>query len=493
MTDTFEQRLLAYLDGMLDARSRHAFLSEVARDPEKRKLLDQYRQLDARLRDRGNPIAVPLRTQQALAQRIPSLSKAVPQTPLPPAGAAAPATGGRGLSALSLAGRRIIGLLLAGGLVTVGLSLLDSPWAADRPSPGPAMTPAQTPPGAESQAALQDNAPENGDAAASWTDRSQQQGGADIPAQANRQNARQDREADSPALRPDRTAATPSSQAPSNTGRDAAAPRSVSTPPQHALAGHPASIAEGTDDRVRAEDAIGAVGGLHADDGVLLRPFTALPAASLSREPQALPTPRLSDLLAGRLHLYLETGATPLAGSIGGPSAASDPSGLYLAGLRYQITHALAAGLDLGRSRFSRERLEASSQSLEGSEGGTLFVIDRVMHGEMTPWLRLHAVYALNPEDRLRFETDAGGGILFTEGTPVMLSTGASLVYALSTSLQLRAGMHATGAWMQPAAPLLPAVGDGSGVIGIIRRASAAQRVFTTTLDLRIGFGILLW
>ena len=81
MNNTFEYRLLSYLDGMLDARSESEFLKEVARDPQKQKLLRQYRQLDARLRDRSNPVAVPLRTQHALPQRLPALQDVVAATP----------------------------------------------------------------------------------------------------------------------------------------------------------------------------------------------------------------------------------------------------------------------------------------------------------------------------------------------------------------------------------------------------------------------------
>ena len=75
----------------------------------------------------------------------------------------------------------------------------------------------------------------------------------------------------------------------------------------------------------------------------------------------------------------------------------------------------------------------------------------------------------------------------------VMLSSGLSLVYFLSTSLQARAGLHGSGAWLSPVVGTPLQIESGDGVIGIIRRADAGRQVFTTALEFRVGFGILLW
>lgn len=215
-------------------------------------------------------------------------------------------------------------------------------------------------------------------------------------------------------------------------------------------------------------------------------PITTLPTGVFA--PAALPA-----LFAGRLHLYLESGATPLTSTAGSGTESLPVSGVYLAGLRYRLSEHFSAGLDLGRSRFTRERLSARSAPIGDPGGGTVIVIDRERQAATHPWLRLHGVYTFNPDNRLRFEADAGSGVLLTGDNPVLLSTGLSAVYVFSTALQLRAGLHGSGAWMSPGTPLLPEADAGNGVIGIIRRADGAERRFNVSMDFRIGVGIYLW
>lgn len=464
MSDTFEHQLLAYLDGMLDARARHAFLEEVARDPHKQQLLEQYRQLDARLRDRGTPVAVPLRTQQALAQRIPSLREVVPSTPLPAATAGGLANGSKGAALLST-GRRIVGLVLIGGVLAIGVSLV-APSGRDERSAGAGTmsTEAPTPVPSTTQT-LPASSP------------AESLAGSDVPSPAASTGHRGPLfSAQGSPLR--NTTATPSA-----TDRSSAKDRSSAT----ALRGA-TTLSSATEAR-----AVPAGRFLQEDDLAALFLLPRGDNAQRVAYPRGHMTSPLGQLLAGRLHLYLETGATPLttAGTAG--TETLPLSGVYLAGLRYRFSDRFAAGLDLGQSRFSRQRLAAHNTPLGDPGGSTVIVIDREQEAGLYPWLRLHGVYTFNPDSRLRFETDAGSGILLGEGYPVMLSSGLSVVYVVSTVLQLRAGLHGSGVWMSPGAPLLPAIESGDGVIGIIRRAETAERSFTTSLDVRLGFGVYLW
>ncbi|MBR9974996.1 MAG: hypothetical protein KFF77_05400 [Bacteroidetes bacterium] len=458
MSDTFEHQLLAYLDGMLDARARHAFLEEVARDPHKQQLLEQYRQLDARLRDRGTPVAVPLRTQQALAQRIPSLREVVPSTPLPAVTAGGLANGSKGAALFSV-GRRIVGLLLIGGVLAIGVSLV-APSGRDERSAGAGTMSTEAP-------TLLPSTPQTLPAPST----AEPLAGSDVPSPAANTGHRSPQFSVHGSPLTSMTATPPATDIRNTTDIH----NTTATPSATETRAVPAG-------RFLQEDDLAALFLIPRGDG-----------AQRLEYPRGHMTSPLGQLLAGRLHLYLETGATPFTTAGAGGTETLPLSGVYLAGLRYRFSDRFAAGLDLGQSRFSRQRLAAHDAPLGDPGGSTVIVIDREQEAGLYPWLRLHGVYTFNPDSRLRIETDAGSGILLGEGNPVMLSSGLSVVYVVSTVLQLRAGLHGSGVWMSPGAPLLPDIESGDGVIGIIRRAEAAERSFTTSLDVRFGFGVYLW
>lgn len=89
----------------------------------------------------------------------------------------------------------------------------------------------------------------------------------------------------------------------------------------------------------------------------------------------------LGALFAGRLHLYIESGTARFAGAGTADSRESSLGGVYVVGLRYDFSDVLAAGIELGQSRFARERLESRRSPLS-SGAGDVIVIDRVLHNE---------------------------------------------------------------------------------------------------------------
>lgn len=107
--------------------------------------------------------------------------------------------------------------------------------------------------------------------------------------------------------------------------------------------------------------------------------------------------------------------------------------------------------------------------------------------------MRLHARYGFDAAARLRFEADAGTGLLLGNENSLVFSSGLSAVYALSTSLRAQAGLHYSGTWLSPAMPQPLLVEPGGGVIGIIRRATAAEENYNSAIEFRIGVGVLLW
>ncbi len=459
MDNTFEQKILAYLDGLLDARSESAFLKEVSHDTDKQRLLRQYRQLHERLSDRSRPVAVPLRAQQALAQSIPALKEVVPGTPLP----AAVAVGSAGR--LSWSTRRLVSLIALGGLLIGTITVLSlvqntgEPLSADSgqrggnaatvntegrarmtTDPNPSTTPREFRAAAEfrpeAAAAVKENTPDRQMLSADVSGRA-----ADLIDAARSPFGAGDRTRPAPPLTMVETPAYGSGEA--------------ELQPLVFLT-HPAS---------------GSTGFIH--DGTL---------------------PPLSppDLFSGRLHLCLETGAAQF-GASGSVSDRSGLTGVYLAALRYDVSPAFTAGFELGQSRFARQKLGNHRSALNENGEGEIIVVDRVLISEFQSWLRAHGVYSFQPENRFRFEADAGAGLLLNTDRAVLLSCGLSAVYSLSTVLQARAGLHYSGTWLSPAAAEPLVIIPGDGVIGVIRNASTAEQVFSSSVEFRIGFGVLIW
>ena len=158
----------------------------------------------------------------------------------------------------------------------------------------------------------------------------------------------------------------------------------------------------------------------------------------------------LSALLGGRLHAYLETGAAQydMRGSRSASSTLT--KGVYLAGLRYDLNRHIALGVEIVQSTFAREGFSTERLPLAPGSNTEFVVVDNALLNETQPWLRAHMLWTINPEDRLQMQADAGSGLLLGGGTPVIFSIGLSSVYALTHSLQARAGLHYSGTWLSP-------------------------------------------
>jgi hypothetical protein len=475
MDRSFEYKILAYLDGMLDARSEREFLKETARDPAKQRLLQQYRHLDSRLRDKSHPVAVPLRSQQALANSIPALKGAIPETVLP----LQPSSTGTGM--IAWLSRRVISLAAISGLLIGTLAFI-------------ALIPSNDDTSGVSESAVVSESDRVSEPVAA-TERSHNESMGD-----NSPISDALLEKTAPSLK---NQPTQYSRIPGNNG--------------HVRTGGRISRATGTDAGLRqVAEAIPTRTSLKINSAVpgertgqqTVQTVEAswneslAPVVFITRhEPVRSDGDHLHtfgsqfpiELFAGRLRLYIETGAAQFGASGTGNAETNGITGVYLAGLRFELTPSFAAGLEFGQSRFARERLESRRIPLSAGTGGEVIVIDRAMNSEMQPWMRLHALYTFNPDARFRVEADAGSGLLLNAERAVVFSSGLSAVYSLSTTLQARAGLHYSGTWLSPSAPEPVIVQPGSGVIGIIRMADAAGEVYSSSVEFRIGFGIVLW
>src|SRR5947209_1022673 len=75
---TFEEKILAYLDGSLAGDERDEVLRDVSDAPERRALLDAHLRLQKIYTHAGKPVSAPLALQRELASQIPVLAIKLP-------------------------------------------------------------------------------------------------------------------------------------------------------------------------------------------------------------------------------------------------------------------------------------------------------------------------------------------------------------------------------------------------------------------------------
>ena len=75
---SFEERILAYLDGTLDQKEREDFLHTLSTSPEKREVLESHLRLQRLLTVVQKPVSAPLDVQRSLAGSIPAIGRRLP-------------------------------------------------------------------------------------------------------------------------------------------------------------------------------------------------------------------------------------------------------------------------------------------------------------------------------------------------------------------------------------------------------------------------------
>ena len=505
MDRSFEHTVLAYLDGLLDKREEREFLKEVSRSAEKRAVLEQFRTLDKTLKNKSVPLAVPLKVQRALADQIPALKDVLP----PAAGGAITSTGGAITSASSTRfgwlnrsasyfSRRIVSLMLIGGATVTLIStlILTGTFATDDSAdkPGTESSRYVTEESTRADARIADAGTRVSEDGARISDAGEQSAGADDrsvsdagdqPTDAGDQFVRGGKMSvqDTPAgagQPTERYRTRERLQTSDNTLTPSRVSGTLARAAQHTSADHAADVPTGFERSVEVE--------------VIPLVATPLPHRETSGVRDYPPAPKsLGELLGGSVHAYLETGAADVRTSGSGGNRASTFDGVYLLGLRADLSPRFALGAEIGQSTFAREALVSRTEALAGNSETRVIIIDDALQSATQPWLRFQGLYTLNPASRLRFQGDLGVGLLLVRDSPVMWSAGFSSLYSLTYALHLRAGIHYSGAWMSPVTSAPVVNTSNTGVVGIIRNAESAGTVYSSSIEFRIGFGILLW
>lgn len=499
MNTSFEQTVLAYLDGLLDRRAEREFLGEVSRDPEKQAMLEQYRRLNSTLQNRSKPVAVPLKTQQALAERIPALQEVVPKVaPIVAAG-----SGAAGSGAAAFFSRKIVTLLVGGGIAvgTLTTVLVTDPFSTEQESDGRTEQTTASRTDAVQHSAVQHDATAS-ETSTSASDRVNASELQDASAAAHSSSADAARVSHADAARPqsperisgmttetDHTDTRAQQTSSQRTGNHIAAVRDVdagSVSPIAADTQPPASVSSSETMR---EIPSGSTHTLPLRD----IPLSQRDPGDEHRFTGRHPSLTFRDILDGRLYAYIESGAAQQQ-MRGSSNLSKDVlRGVYLAGLRYDFSRHFAGGIEVGQSTFARERLVSTRRQLSQANGSEVIIIDRSLQDELQPWMRLHGLYTFNPGDRLQFQADAGSGLLLGSSRAFIYSLGLSTVYPLTYGLHARAGIHYSGTWLSGSNAQPEIAPSSNGVIGIIRRANDVGTVYASSFEFRVGFGVLLW
>ncbi len=465
MKASFEHTVLEYLDGRLTPKERKNFLDAVAADPEKRSLLEQHEALRSALQDRRHPAAVPLAVQRALAEKIPSLARTLPE------GFRAPkATGHSGRFAGRLfASTRVskiwISSIIAAALVSLTLGV-SQVWKQEGNTaarfPGQSSEESHRPSSLTGTREIHETA-SAGESSASGTEI--------VP------TAR--------ILHPDkpgRASAHTVAWQRMNTRHGSREQTSFSEPSESTTSQSERILQQNSD-----------IDGF----GELL----PLPVMQLSRQEQMervgepiVLEPRAGLFpFIGPLFFCIESGAAPSAINSSKDNGSSSMSGVYLAALRYEASPFVTIGLEAGQSSFTRESILAVQQPLEPGSATSVIIIDRGIVSSILPWLRLHAQYTLNPESSIQFQFDAGAGVLLDSEKPLVFSVGAASGWMLGPSLMLRVGVHYSGSRMAPARVEAIDPVPSPGVVGIIRRNPTIGYSYSSSIDFRIGIGVRVW
>src|SRR4051812_31562195 len=124
---TFEENILAYLDGSLADDQREELLRAVSASPQKRQILNAHIRLRDLLATTRRPASAPLMVQRELAEKLPFLAAKIPALAGGASSAAALSTGATsGAAATGISGwfsslsSSAIGALFVGGALVIG-------------------------------------------------------------------------------------------------------------------------------------------------------------------------------------------------------------------------------------------------------------------------------------------------------------------------------------------------------------------------------------
>ncbi len=466
---TFEQTVLAYLDGMLDRREEHDFLDAVRRDPEKRALLEQYQLLRDTL-EKQRSSYLPAHTERALAKRIPALRN------IPLLEDASFVHASKGLHSL-LSIRRISVLLIAGAALFTLLSVLQQTGRSPEASVNsPQNTTSLSRNGVSTRNGKADAV---GEEIESWTN-SVESGKTDVKAavwddqrtssmQGYSLHRRVNRQGNAVGERAYQHGGTIGNQVNGASGAQAGLPDNA--------------VMAATFATIRVKH------GSTAMRGIARFPL-ANPGEIIVHE-QPLQVART--FFGRKLQVCFESGAEMREMMRGDRRLGNEYSAQYLVGLRWEFDPFMAAGVEVGQSVLAREGQTVRTLTMEDSPDMDVIIVENVLKEEERSWVRAHIFYTFNPGDLFQIQATAGSGLLLGSDRNVMFSLGAAVQYPFLSNVYIRAGLHYSGTWLGASGvtPVLPTAGGNP--VAFKFPSENPGRTYNSSIQFRIGAGYLLW
>ncbi len=461
--DDFELRVMAHLDGVLDADASDALQREIADDAEKRAVFDEHTRVQALVAAHRQELGVPLTIERRLAGRIPVLATMEPrlQSPDAPIGATLTTAATRRLHHLAWYGLASI-LVLVLLWISLPSTLVDpAPEAAISATPStnsaaatPAAPASTTAPDHAAVPALQ-RIPDTAPSATS-------DAGIRRSAAHDAGHALHRSDAAAPAVSDHVPPATPPDR---------------STPPQSTQA----EISPVLWNNAPTLFVLSADGFVVAP----LVPFTTEAAhdAAWRDHVPPMPGPRLLPPL-----LIVATAGAVAPMRTG--AAADQLHGSFLVGIHYPLTDRIELGIEGGQSAL-RLRQAVYTGVITTSEGIPVLT-ETAGHADNTAtFIRLRASWLLTPGSLTFAQAFVSGGWAFGEASTPLFSVGATLGRHLSSNIRLLLLAQYQGGWARSTAPA-PLPGEKGVPVGIIGTLPTT-RTYTSGVDVRFGIGYFLW
>jgi hypothetical protein len=167
-------------------------------------------------------------------------------------------------------------------------------------------------------------------------------------------------------------------------------------------------------------------------------------------------------------------------------AASVSPAISYEAGLDYEISPWLSAGIRVGQTSFLQLQPFINTQKLYGTL--TQKIADDSIGTVSAPWVGFAFSYQLNPEDPLHFGTTIFGGAALVSGataTSPMAMVELNAGYELSTSFTLRGALSIDIARISPI-NTTPNPSPGSSTLGIIT-AGSTNALTSSAVGINVG------
>jgi hypothetical protein len=157
--------------------------------------------------------------------------------------------------------------------------------------------------------------------------------------------------------------------------------------------------------------------------------------------------------------------------------------------LDYRLASSFWLGVEGGQNFFSRIGT-TTTVSLVTSEVAMYHVnYNSQIQSVGVPWLRATMHYAFWSQDRWALKADFGAGASFLTGPAPLVAAGSTIRYTVDDHMGITLGARYTAAWLlaEPLADWRTLVPNDRSAVGIIKDGAANRTLFTPVVDVLFG------